>query len=97
MNSCVDIEKRFITESIPCHLIGMNSDLMKAYIEFVADRLLIQLNYDKIWNSQNPFLFMELISMRSKNNFFEVKTSDYIKAGVGKSALDNSVIIDEDF
>ena len=97
IKEAVDNEKRFITESIPCHLIGMNSDLMKVYIEFVADRLLIQLNYDKIWNSQNPFLFMELISMRSKNNFFEVKTSDYIKAGVGKSALDNSVIIDEDF
>jgi ribonucleotide reductase beta subunit family protein with ferritin-like domain len=62
MKDAVAIEKEFITESIPCNLIGMNSELMKTYIEFVADRLLTQLGYEKIWNSSNPFSFMELIS-----------------------------------
>jgi ribonucleoside-diphosphate reductase subunit M2 len=97
MKDAVEIEKEFITKSIPCNLIGMNSELMKEYIEFVADRLLVQLGYDTIWNSKNPFPFMELISLRGKANFFEVKPSNYIKAGVGKSEQDNSVIIDEDF
>ena len=93
----VKIEQDFITKSIPCRLIGMNSDLMKKYIEFVADRLLIQLGYEKIWNSKNPFDFMELISLRSKANFFEVKESNYVKASVGKSTEDNEVEMDEDF
>jgi len=97
MKEAVEIEKEFITESIPCHLIGMNSKLMKQYIEFVADRLLIQLGYEKIWKSANPFQFMELISLRGKANFFEVKPSNYVKAGVGKSDIDNSVIIEDDF
>jgi len=97
MKEAVEIEKEFITKSIPCNLIGMNSELMKEYIEFVADRLLVQLEYDKIWNSKNPFPFMELISLRGKANFFEVRASNYVKAGVGKSEKDNSVIIDEDF
>ena len=98
IKEAVKIEKKFITESIPCSMIGMNSELMKTYIEFVADRLLTQLNYDKIWNSKNPFDFMELISMRSKVNFFEIKSSDYVRAGVGKTVDDNSVTIgDEDF
>ncbi len=97
MEEAVKIEKAFITESIPCQLIGMNQDLMKTYIEFVADRLLVQLGYEKIWNSENPFSFMELISLRGKANFFEVKPSNYVKAGVGKSEQDNSVIIDDDF
>jgi len=93
----VVIEKKFIIDSIPCNMIGMNSNLMSDYIEFVADRLLTQLGYSKIWNSENPFQFMELISLRGKANFFEVKPSNYVKAGVGKSVTDNSVIIDEDF
>ena len=97
MKEAVEIEKEFITESIPCNLIGMNSELMKEYIEFVADRLLVQLEYEKIWNTPNPFLFMELISLRGKANFFEVKPSNYIKAGVGKSETDNSVLIEDDF
>jgi ribonucleotide reductase beta subunit family protein with ferritin-like domain len=98
MKEAVDIEKKFITESIPCRLIGMNTDLMSEYIEFVADRLLTQLNYDTIWGTKNPFSFMELISLRSKVNFFEIKSSDYIKAGVGKTVDENSVIIgDDDF
>lgn len=97
MKSAVDIEQRFITDSIPCNLIGMNSKLMKEYIEFVADRLLTQLGYEPIWNSKNPFSFMELISLTGKANFFEVKASNYLKAGVGKTNQDNSVIIDDDF
>lgn len=97
IKEAVEIEKEFITNSIPCKLIGINSDLMQQYIEFVADRLLVQLGYEKIWNSGNPFQFMELISLRGKANFFEVKPSNYVKAGVGKTTTDNSVIIDDDF
>lgn len=93
----VDIEKEFITDAVPCQMIGMNADLMKQYIEFVADRLLVQLGYDKIWNSTNPFDFMELISMRTKTNFFEKKVGEYVKSGVGKSGEDNEFIISEAF
>lgn len=97
IREAVTIEKEFITESIPCNLIGMNQELMKNYIEFVADRLLVQLDYEKIWNTDNPFSFMELISLRGKANFFEVKPSNYVKAGIGKTEIDNSVIMDDDF
>jgi len=92
----VDIEKEFITDSIPCALIGMNAELMKQYIEFVADRLLVQLNYNKIWNTENPFDFMELISMRSKSNFFEMRVGEYSKANI---AVDNTdfEITNDDF
>ena len=76
----VDIEKEFITESIPCRMIGMNSKLMTQYIEFVADRLCLQLGYDKLYKSQNPFDFMELISVESKVNFFERTNSEYALA-----------------
>jgi ribonucleotide reductase beta subunit family protein with ferritin-like domain len=77
MREAVEIEKEFITESIPIRLIGMNADLMKQYIEFVADRLLVQLGYDKIYNKSNPFSWMELISLNCKSNFFECTVSDY--------------------
>lgn len=80
----VAIEKEFIIDSLPCKLIGMNSNLMSDYIEFVADRLLIQLGYEKIWNTLNPFDFMEMISLRPKSNFFENRVGEYQKAGVGK-------------
>jgi ribonucleoside-diphosphate reductase beta chain len=93
----VEIEKEFITDAVPCQMIGMNADLMKQYIEFVADRLLVQLGYDKVWNSTNPFDFMELISMRTKTNFFEKKVGEYVKSGVGKSEEDNEFIISEAF
>jgi len=73
----VDIEKEFITETLPVRLIGMNADLMSEYIEYVADRLLVQLGYEKIWNTKNPFAFMEMISVESKTNFFEKRVSDY--------------------
>lgn len=76
----VDIEKDFICNALPCRLIGMNSDLMCQYIEFVADRLLDQLGYYKIYKVPNPFDFMEMISLEGKSSFFEVRVSEYSKA-----------------
>jgi ribonucleotide reductase beta subunit family protein with ferritin-like domain len=73
----VEIEKEFIIESLPCRLLGMNSKMMSEYIEFVADRLLVQLGYKKIWNTPNPFDFMELISLDGKGNFFERLETSY--------------------
>jgi len=88
----VEIEKEFITEAIPCRMIGMNSKLMTQYIEFVADRLCLQLGYDKIYNSTNPFDFMELISVETKVNFFERTNSEYSLANktVDKDCFDFS-------
>ena len=83
VSEAVSIEKEFITESLPCNLIGMNSELMKQYIEFVADRLLSQLSHNKLYNTKNPFDFMEMISLRGKTNFFEKRVSEYSMAGVG--------------
>jgi len=80
IQEAVDIEKEFITEAIPCRMIGMNAALMTQYIEFVADRLCVQLGYDKIFNSHNPFDFMELISVETKVNFFERTNSEYALA-----------------
>ena len=77
IKEAVEIEKEFIVDALPCRLIGMNSVLMGQYIEFVADRLCVQLGYDKIYNSSNPFDFMEMISVQSKTNFFEDRVSDY--------------------
>jgi ribonucleoside-diphosphate reductase beta chain len=82
----VEIEKEFITDSIKCNMIGMNSELMKQYIEFVSDRLLLQLGYNKIWNVENPFDFMELISLRPKSNFFEVRVGEYAKSNISESS-----------
>lgn len=84
IREAVSIEKEFIIDSLPCKLIGMNASLMSTYIEFVADRLVNQLGYPKIWGSENPFEFMELISLRPKSNFFEVRVGEYQKAGVGE-------------
>jgi ribonucleoside-diphosphate reductase subunit M2 len=77
LKEAVEIEKEFILRAIPCRLIGMNTDLMSQYIEFVADRLCLQLGYDAVYNSKNPFAFMELISIESKVNFFERTNSAY--------------------
>jgi len=82
----VEIEKEFITDSIKCNMIGMNSELMKQYIEFVSDRLLVQLGYNRIWNIENPFDFMELISLRPKSNFFEVRVGEYAKSKISESS-----------
>jgi ribonucleoside-diphosphate reductase subunit M2 len=88
IQEAVEIEKEFITEAIPCRMIGMNAILMIQYIEFVADRLCLQLGYDKIYNSKNPFEFMELISIESKVNFFERTNSEYALAN---KKMDNDV------
>jgi ribonucleoside-diphosphate reductase subunit M2 len=80
IKEAVDIETEFICEALPCRLIGMNSQLMTQYIQFVADRLCLQLGYDKIYNVANPFDFMELISLESKTNFFEKRVDSYALA-----------------
>ena len=93
VKDAVSIEKSFITEALPCSLIGMNSDKMSEYIEYVADRLLKQSGHDKIWNTKNPFDFMENISLDGKTNFFEKRVGDY-----GKMDEDStSIEFDEDF
>jgi ribonucleotide reductase beta subunit family protein with ferritin-like domain len=93
----VTIEEEFINESIPCHMIGMNTGLMTEYIRFVADRLLTLLGYKKIWNAENPFTFMEKISLRPKANFFETRVGEYTKANVGRTDEDNTFGFTDDF
>ncbi len=98
IKDAVTIEKEFVTDALPVKLIGMNSDLMCQYIEFVADRLLSELGCPKVYNSSNPFDFMEMISLQGKTNFFEKRVGEYQKAGVmdgdsGKSKFS----LDEDF
>ena len=98
IKDAVTIEKEFVTDALPVKLIGMNSDLMCQYIEFVADRLLSELGCEKVYNSTNPFDFMEMISLQGKTNFFEKRVGEYQKAGVmdgdsGKSKFS----LDEDF
>lgn len=80
VKEAVSIEKEFILECLPCRLIGMNSNLMSQYIEFVADRLLVQLGYEKIYDVTNPFDFMEMISIEGKTNFFEKRVGEYALA-----------------
>jgi len=82
ITEAVEIEKEFVTGALPVKLIGMNNDLMAQYIEFVADRLLVALGCNKVYNSSNPFPWMELISLEGKTNFFEKRVSEYQKAGV---------------
>ncbi len=84
----LNIEREFITESLPVRLIGMNADLMTQYLEFVTDRLLVQLEVEKEYHVENPFDFMEIISIEGKTNFFEKKVAEYQKAGVKRSASD---------
>ena len=85
IKECVEIEIEFICQALPCRLIGMNSELMGQYIQFVADRLCVQLGYPKIYNVSNCFDFMELISLESKTNFFEKRLGEYALANVKKS------------
>jgi ribonucleotide reductase beta subunit family protein with ferritin-like domain len=92
-----EIERDFICDSLPCSLLGMNSDLMSQYIRFVSDLLLVSLNYNKIWNETNPFDFMESISMEGKTNFFESRPTQYQKASVLNTGRDNSFTITNDF
>jgi ribonucleoside-diphosphate reductase beta chain len=98
ISDAVEIEKEFISEALPVALIGMNADLMKQYIEFVADRWLAELGYSKIYNATNPFDFMEMISLQGKTNFFEKRVGDYQKAGVMNSGGDaHAFSLEEDF
>ncbi|MDB5203546.1 MAG: ribonucleoside-diphosphate reductase [Ferruginibacter sp.] len=94
----VEIEKEFISEALPVRLIGMNADMMKQYIEFVADRWLDELGYAKMFNTTNPFDFMEMISLEGKTNFFEKRVGDYQKSGViGGNKDAQAFSMDEDF
>jgi ribonucleotide reductase beta subunit family protein with ferritin-like domain len=97
IQSAVNIECEFIRDSIPVELIGMNSKLMIEYIKFCADRLLMALQYDKLYNSLNPFDWMESISLQGKTNFFEKRVSEYSKNGVGVDPSKQIISFDEDF
>lgn len=93
----VAIEKEFVSESLPVDLIGMNAKLMQQYIEFVADRWLDELGYKTIYNTTNPFDFMEMISLQGKTNFFEKRVGDYQKSGVMSSQETQAFSLEEDF
>ena len=99
LTDALEIEKEFITESLPVSLIGMNAKLMTQYLEFVTDRLLVELNCDKVYNSTNPFEFMDMISLQGKTNFFEKRVSEYQKAGVLKQETEEKekYSFDDDF
>ena len=97
LREAVKIEKQFITKALPCELIGMNAKLMAQYIEFVADRLSLQLGYPKIYCAANPFGFMERISLENKDNFFEKRVSTYGKSSVGKNADEKKFDMKTDF
>ncbi|KAF8631559.1 hypothetical protein AX15_002313 [Amanita polypyramis BW_CC] len=100
----VEIEQEFLTDALPVRLIGMNGELMCQYIEFVADRLLVALGNEKVYNSSNPFDFMDMISLQGKTNFFEKRVSDYQKANVNVAPAADAAaqqsklfVLDEDF
>ena len=94
IKEAVEIESEFICEALPCRLIGMNSQMMTQYIQFVADRLCLQLGYDKIYNVTNPCDFMELISLEGKTNFFERKVGEY---GLANKTTMDEFVFSEDF
>tara|TARA_B110000259_G_scaffold24578_1_gene25187 strand:+ start:494 stop:1468 length:975 start_codon:yes stop_codon:yes gene_type:complete len=97
ITDAVEIEKEFVSEALPVGLIGMNADLMQSYIEFVADRWISELGYAKIYNTANPFDFMEMISLQGKTNFFEKRVGDYQKAGVMNGGDTQTFSMDDDF
>lgn len=99
ISSALEIEKEFITESLPVDLIGMNSTLMKQYLEFVADRLLVDLKCEKVYNVSNPFDFMQNIALQNKTNFFEKRVAEYAKANVGtdSTAQQGDLSFDSEF
>jgi len=97
ITDAVAIEKEFVSDALPVKLIGMNADLMCQYIEFVADRLLVALGQAKVYNAENPFPWMEMISITGKTNFFEKRVGDYQKAGVMGKREDQVFTIDEEF
>lgn len=95
--SALDIEKEFITESLPVDLIGMNSALMKQYLEFVSDRLLLDLGCEKVYNTNNPFDFMQNIALQNKTNFFEKRVAEYAKSNVGEPSPNLELDFDSEF
>ena len=95
IKEAVEIETEFICEALPCRLIGMNSEMMTQYIQFIADRLCVQLGYKKIYNVINPFDWMEMISLESKTSFFERRVSEYALAN--KTQTTNVFEMTEDF
>ena len=98
IKDAVEIEKEFVSDAIPVKLIGMNADMMCDYIEFVADRLMISLNIEKIYNTENPFPWMDIISLQGKTNFFEKRVGEYQKAGVSGTQQENQTFsLEEDF
>ena len=97
IREAVSAEKEFITESLPCALIGMNNDMMKTYIEFIADRLLLMFGLEKIYNKSNPFDWMELISVQGKTNFFEKRVGEYSNKSNPNAESGNDFDLDEDF
>jgi ribonucleoside-diphosphate reductase beta chain len=98
ITDALNIEREFITESLPVSLIGMNATLMTQYLEFVTDRLLVELGCKKVYNVTNPFDFMDMISLQGKTNFFEKRVSEYQKAGVLSKDTDSQKIsFDADF
>lgn len=97
IKDAVVIEQEFLTDALPVRLLGMNCELMSEYIEFVADRLLVELIGEKHYNTKNPFDFMNLISLEGKTNFFEKKVGEYQKCGVMANRLDNVFTLDADF
>lgn len=97
ITDAVSIEKEFVSDALPVGLIGMNADLMCQYIEFVADRLLVSLGNPKVYNVENPFPWMDLISLQGKTNFFEKRVGDYQKSGVMADKDKQVFSLDEDF
>ena len=100
VSNAVECEIEFICDALPCKLIGMNSDMMEQYIKFIADRLLVELGHPKFYNVENPFEWMEMISLNGKTNFFEKRVSEYQKSGVMNSIDNednNTFDLDEDF
>jgi len=97
ISNAVEIEKEFVCDALPVELIGMNSTLMCNYIEFCADRLLVALGVPKYYDAQNPFDWMEMISLQGKTNFFEKRVGEYAKSGVGVDASKQVFDLDEDF
>jgi ribonucleotide reductase beta subunit family protein with ferritin-like domain len=97
VREAVDIEKEFVTEALPVRLIGMNDLQMCEYIEFCADRLMVSFGEEKVYNTPNPFDFMEMISLSGKTNFFEKRVGEYSKAGVGVPPEEQKFALDDDF
>jgi len=97
ITEAVEFEKEFVTDALPVSLIGMNADLMSQYIEFVADRLLVALGNPKVYNTSNPFPWMDMISIQGKTNFFEKRVGDYQKAGVMANRDDQKFSMDAEF